>query len=778
MSIIDQLSLSKSGPSVFSKVAVNATNDLFSKLLGSEILASINSRESTAQFQVKNEFGQAYENPRRGSLEFNDRAKDRIHNSREPNRYNDDDLYNYNQVTENDYIEKEPIVANATERRGNNESSTQTKRNDKDHVTSNSTEDNSSQSSQGRIEVDKGILSTDNNGFGNSETTDRQSKSNGSGGSTVFSTSPDTNPETSDKNQPSTLTPSTQLGGLATTESTNKAIEPAVTLKAEVGTQSIKTPLATDLSASIPSNSSDKPHSKIGPASQTDQDIKNLVEGQRSQINGTSPFSRLIANSTFHTSSIAKGDVSLNAVRSSLTNLEAAQINPTSSSIDGSTSSLLSTSNSEAMLQKPGLLANNSLAGIPLTRQTLTSSVATSGIDFDSGQVVSKTTTNSQPQVARALEASVVSNIPLQAQTTASNIVSSSGLGTNLNNVADNPVDTSGAKIRENDTNLFAGVSKDIKINIKDAQAGTSRTTNAIGANILQAHQVAEGEINLTSQTLPVHRTTSAFTPQSILPIENPTPLDVAANSASKTNSLNVQGSNGLSTGNATTNSNQFSGGNNSPQPNLENNHSGNQRASSASIPSTSSSPTLGSEGVAVSRSDGPTGQFSLSQNGNTTNTNSTAPTVQKPIAQPASNQVFVQLTKAVQNGQNKITVQLRPEELGRVEVKLDIGGDGKVKAMVMADKPETLDLLQKDSRILERALQDAGLKTDNNSLSFNLQGKEGNGQAHLSSNAGADPNGQNHAEQETQDDEALNEVDVSATAIGTTPEGAVNVLA
>ena len=95
-----------------------------------------------------------------------------------------------------------------------------------------------------------------------------------------------------------------------------------------------------------------------------------------------------------------------------------------------------------------------------------------------------------------------------------------------------------------------------------------------------------------------------------------------------------------------------------------------------------------------------------------------------------------------------------------------------------MADKPETLDLLQKDSRFLERALQDAGLKTDNNSLSFNMQGKEGNGQAHLSSNSGADPNARNHAEQENQDDEVLNEVDVLATAIGTTPEGTVNVLA
>ena len=778
MSIIDQLSLSKSGPSVFSKAAVNATNDLFSKLLGSEILASINSRESTAQFQIKSEYSQPYDRHERGSLEFNDRAKDKIYGAKEPARYKDDDSYNYRQVTENDSIEKEPTRTNATERKGNVESRSENIRNDKEQVTGKYGKDKSSQSSQSRIEVDKGDRPTENNEVESTEAIDSQGILTGSSDSIVASASSNTKEETLDKNQPSVLTPSTPLGVLVTAESTNKAIDSAVDLRAEASTQSIKTPLATDLAVSTPGNSSDQSGSIIGAANQTKQGIKNSVEGQQIQVDGISSFSRLIANNTSYIGNIAKGYFGKSDINSPSTNLEGTQINPPSSSVDGSTSSLLSTSNSEPRLQKPGLLANNSLAGIPLTRQTLTSSVATSGIDFDSGQVVSQTPTKSQPQIARAPEASVVSTIPLQAQTTASNIVSPSGLGTNLNNVVDNPVDTNGAKIRENDINLVTSISKDIKINIKDAQTSGVRTTNAVGANILQAHQVAEGEINPAAQTVSVQRNTSALTPQSILVSENPAPLDVAANSANKTNSLNVQGNNGLSTSNGTTNNNQFSGGNHSPQPNLENNHSNNPRASNISTPSTSSSPTLGSEGASVSRSDGPTGQFSLSQNGNTTSANSTAPTVQKPIAQPATNQVFVQLTKAVQSGQNKITVQLRPEELGRVEVKLDIAGDGRVKAMVMADKPETLDLLQKDSRILERALQDAGLKTDSNSLSFNLQGKGGNGQAHLSSNAEADSNGQNHTKQETQDDEALNEVEVLATAIGKTPEGAVNVLA
>ena len=773
MSIIDQLSLNKSGPAAFSRAAVNASNDLFSTLLGSEILASINSHDDFTKHQMKSDFSQPYDRHQRGSLEFNDRAKDEIHSVKEHARYKDDS-YNYNQITENDSIEKEPTVPNATERNDNNERSTETVRENKDHVTGNYNKDNSSESSQEKIEVDRGVLPTVDNEAGSSKIIGRQSISTTSSDSTVVNASSFTNQETSDKNQPSVFTPSTPLGSLATAESTNKVIKSAVDLQAEASTHSIKAPVATDLAASTPGNSPDKPHSIIGAASRINQSVKNSVEEQQLKVDGVSSFSRLMANNTSDIGNITKGDVEQNGVNSPSTNLEGTQNNLPSLSIDSSTSRLLNTSNPEVRAQTPEILTNNKLAEIPLTHQALISPIAATGTDYNSSLVVPQTPTNSLPQIAGGPETSVVSNSTLQAQTTAS----PHGLGNNVNKLSSNSANTSEANTIEHQTNLIAGLSKDIKINIKDPQTSGVRTTNAVGANILQAHQVAEGEINLASQTVLAQRATSLLTPQSITPIENPAPLDVAANSGNKTNGLNVQGSNGLSTGNGATNNNQFSGGNNSPQPNLENNQNGNSRVSNISTPSPTSSLALGSEGASVSRSDGPTGQFSLNQNGNTTSTNGTAPIVQKPIAQPATNQVFVQLTKAVQNGQNKITVQLRPEELGRVEVKLDIAGDGRVKAMVMADKPETLDLLQKDSRVLERALQEAGLKTDNNSLSFNLQGREGNGHAHLSTNAGASSNEQNHAEQENQDDEAINEVEVSATAIGTTPEGAVNVLA
>jgi flagellar hook-length control protein FliK len=95
----------------------------------------------------------------------------------------------------------------------------------------------------------------------------------------------------------------------------------------------------------------------------------------------------------------------------------------------------------------------------------------------------------------------------------------------------------------------------------------------------------------------------------------------------------------------------------------------------------------------------------------------------------PATAQVAVHIVRAVADGISRFNVQLRPAELGRVEVKLEISRDGAVRAMVIADRQETVDHLQRDSRALERALQDAGLKADSQNLQFSLRGGQ-NGHA------------------------------------------------
>jgi flagellar hook-length control protein FliK len=88
------------------------------------------------------------------------------------------------------------------------------------------------------------------------------------------------------------------------------------------------------------------------------------------------------------------------------------------------------------------------------------------------------------------------------------------------------------------------------------------------------------------------------------------------------------------------------------------------------------------------------------------------------------ANQVAVHIQRAVAAGQNRISIALHPAELGQIDVKLNIGNDGVVKAIVSIERPETFELLQRDARGLEKALQDAGLKTDSGSLSFNLKGE------------------------------------------------------
>ena len=93
--------------------------------------------------------------------------------------------------------------------------------------------------------------------------------------------------------------------------------------------------------------------------------------------------------------------------------------------------------------------------------------------------------------------------------------------------------------------------------------------------------------------------------------------------------------------------------------------------------------------------------------------------------ANPLVAQVVVQVTKAVAEGNDRITIKLSPADLGRIDVRLDIGSDGKIQAVFAADKPQTVEMLQRDARELERSLQDAGLRADSGSLSFNLRGEQ-----------------------------------------------------
>lgn len=88
----------------------------------------------------------------------------------------------------------------------------------------------------------------------------------------------------------------------------------------------------------------------------------------------------------------------------------------------------------------------------------------------------------------------------------------------------------------------------------------------------------------------------------------------------------------------------------------------------------------------------------------------------------PAGEQVAVQIKRGIGEGLDKISIRLDPGGLGKVDVKMEVGHDGKLMAVIAAEKPETLAMLQRDVQNLEQSLRDVGLKTSTDSLSFQLR--------------------------------------------------------
>ena len=88
----------------------------------------------------------------------------------------------------------------------------------------------------------------------------------------------------------------------------------------------------------------------------------------------------------------------------------------------------------------------------------------------------------------------------------------------------------------------------------------------------------------------------------------------------------------------------------------------------------------------------------------------------------PATQMVSATITKMAKDGGPKsMRIELDPPELGRVNVTLEFGPEKTTKIHVLAEKPETYFMLQRDAALLERALQDTGLNADSASLSFEL---------------------------------------------------------
>jgi flagellar hook-length control protein FliK len=81
-----------------------------------------------------------------------------------------------------------------------------------------------------------------------------------------------------------------------------------------------------------------------------------------------------------------------------------------------------------------------------------------------------------------------------------------------------------------------------------------------------------------------------------------------------------------------------------------------------------------------------------------------------------------VEIAARAQAGSSRFDIRLDPPELGRIDVRLTLDRDGKVTSHLIAERSETLAVLQRDAPELQRSLQQAGLNTADDGLQFSLR--------------------------------------------------------
>ena len=94
----------------------------------------------------------------------------------------------------------------------------------------------------------------------------------------------------------------------------------------------------------------------------------------------------------------------------------------------------------------------------------------------------------------------------------------------------------------------------------------------------------------------------------------------------------------------------------------------------------------------------------------------------QTPVQQVNLPQVAFEVVRQFEAGNSRFQIRLDPPELGRIDVKLDVDKSGTVNARMTVERAETLDLMQRDQRALQQALQQAGLDASRTNLEFSLR--------------------------------------------------------
>ena len=102
------------------------------------------------------------------------------------------------------------------------------------------------------------------------------------------------------------------------------------------------------------------------------------------------------------------------------------------------------------------------------------------------------------------------------------------------------------------------------------------------------------------------------------------------------------------------------------------------------------------------------------------------------PQADPAA-QLAPTIAQSLSGDRRVVSVQLHPAELGVVQIRVVVEQDRRVRAVLSAARPETVELLQRHAPGIERALTTTGLSlAGSDALTFDLgtSGQQGGQQS------------------------------------------------
>jgi flagellar hook-length control protein FliK len=90
--------------------------------------------------------------------------------------------------------------------------------------------------------------------------------------------------------------------------------------------------------------------------------------------------------------------------------------------------------------------------------------------------------------------------------------------------------------------------------------------------------------------------------------------------------------------------------------------------------------------------------------------------------------QLALAIGRMVKGELRQLTIQLSPRDLGTIEISLELDADRRLSVAILAERPETLDLLRQDARQLERLLGQQGLGLGDAGLELGLMGEQRRG--------------------------------------------------